>query len=178
MTAFTTLSNDLVGVGAKPFATTVQALRDNPVAIGEADSSVPLNLLPTVYLGAISTTSGTSQSITGLVLTPYRQLLCVFAPVSLTTVGTPALTLSLAGCQVHSATLSNPSFRGSALFDLDNGNGSSITANVTLAAPSSAVGQSYGLRSNISNASTSIAIACTGTSTTFGGGSLRIYGVK
>jgi hypothetical protein len=45
MTTFTTISNALVAVGAKPFATTVQALRDNPIAIGEADSSVALALL-------------------------------------------------------------------------------------------------------------------------------------
>lgn len=37
MTAWTTISNALVAVGAKPFATTVQALRDNPIAIAEGD---------------------------------------------------------------------------------------------------------------------------------------------
>jgi hypothetical protein len=41
MTAFTTITNALVAVGAKPFATTVQALRDNPVAIAEGDATAP-----------------------------------------------------------------------------------------------------------------------------------------
>lgn len=41
MTTFTNLSNALVGVGAKPFATTIQALRDNPLAIAEGDPSAP-----------------------------------------------------------------------------------------------------------------------------------------
>ena len=43
MTTYTTLSNALVAVGAKPFATTVQAFRDNPIAIAEGDVSAPVN---------------------------------------------------------------------------------------------------------------------------------------
>lgn len=39
MTAWTTISNALVAVGAKPFATTMQALRDNVVAAFEGDST-------------------------------------------------------------------------------------------------------------------------------------------
>ena len=39
--AWTTISNALVAVGAKPFATTVQALRDNPVAIADGDINAP-----------------------------------------------------------------------------------------------------------------------------------------
>lgn len=37
MPAYTNISNALVAVGAKPFATTIQALRDNPLAIAEGD---------------------------------------------------------------------------------------------------------------------------------------------
>ena len=37
MTAWTTISNALVAVGAKPFASTMQALRDNVVAAFEGD---------------------------------------------------------------------------------------------------------------------------------------------
>jgi hypothetical protein len=43
MTTYTSISNGLVAVGAKPFATTIQALRDNPIAIAEADSTAPVN---------------------------------------------------------------------------------------------------------------------------------------
>jgi len=39
--AWTTISNALVAVGAKPFATTIQALRDNPVAIADGDVNAP-----------------------------------------------------------------------------------------------------------------------------------------
>ena len=41
--AWTTISNALVAVGAKPFATTIQALRDNPGAIAEGASGAPVN---------------------------------------------------------------------------------------------------------------------------------------
>ncbi|MCA3797231.1 MAG: hypothetical protein IOC66_33705 [Burkholderia sp.] len=43
MPAYTNLPNALVAVGAKPFATTLQALRDNPLAIAEGDSLAPVN---------------------------------------------------------------------------------------------------------------------------------------
>lgn len=72
MTAFTNLLNALVAVGAKPFATTIQALRDNPIAIAENDPSVPEVLRAHPLLGTITTTSGTSQSLTGLDLTNLR----------------------------------------------------------------------------------------------------------
>lgn len=43
MTTFTFISNALVAVGAKPFATTVQAFRDNILSGLEADASAPVN---------------------------------------------------------------------------------------------------------------------------------------
>lgn len=43
MPAFTNIANALVAVGAKPFATTMQALRDNPLAIAEGDPTAPVN---------------------------------------------------------------------------------------------------------------------------------------
>lgn len=42
MTTYTNVTNALVAVGAKPFATTMQALRDNPIAIAEGDSTAPI----------------------------------------------------------------------------------------------------------------------------------------
>lgn len=42
MTTYTSISNALVAVGAKPFATTIQALRDNPLAISEGSTGAPV----------------------------------------------------------------------------------------------------------------------------------------
>jgi hypothetical protein len=41
MTTYTAISNTLVSVGAKPFASTIQALRDNPIAIAEGAAGAP-----------------------------------------------------------------------------------------------------------------------------------------
>ena len=41
--AWTNISNALVAVGALPFATTIQALRDNPIAIANGDVGAPRN---------------------------------------------------------------------------------------------------------------------------------------
>jgi hypothetical protein len=48
--AWTTISNGLVAVGAKPFATTIQALRDNPIAIADGDVNAPKVVGPAVSL--------------------------------------------------------------------------------------------------------------------------------
>jgi hypothetical protein len=48
MAAWTTISNGLVAVGAKPFATTIQALRDNPIAIAEGAANAPKVVGPAV----------------------------------------------------------------------------------------------------------------------------------
>lgn len=45
MPGYTNISNALVAVGAKPFATTIQALRDNPIAIAEGEPGAPRLLL-------------------------------------------------------------------------------------------------------------------------------------
>jgi hypothetical protein len=52
MTAFTVISNALVAVGAKPFATTIQALRDNLAAAFEGDA-VAVAAGVTLRLGAL-----------------------------------------------------------------------------------------------------------------------------
>ena len=64
--AWTNISNALVAVGAKPFATTVQALRDNPVAIAEGDATAPriqAIALGGIYLGTL-TADGTANTNT------------------------------------------------------------------------------------------------------------------
>jgi hypothetical protein len=43
MPAYTTIPDALVAVGAKPFATTVQAFRDNLLAVAEGDPTAPVN---------------------------------------------------------------------------------------------------------------------------------------
>ena len=67
MTTFTTITNALVAVGAKPFASTVQALRDNPLAIAEGDPTAP-KIQPQAlrHRPIISGASAATQTFTGL----------------------------------------------------------------------------------------------------------------
>lgn len=64
--AWTTITNASVAVGAKPFATTIQALRDNPVAIAEGATGAPRVqgiALSSVYLGNVHFTAPTTTGI-------------------------------------------------------------------------------------------------------------------
>lgn len=63
MTTYTNIPNALVQVGAKPFATTIQALRDNPLAIAEGAAGAPKvagAALGGVYLGFIDRVNTTT----------------------------------------------------------------------------------------------------------------------
>ena len=63
MTAWTTISNALVAVGAKPFASTMQALRDNVIAAFEGDAtavSAGVTLRDAALDTGAATTAGTT----------------------------------------------------------------------------------------------------------------------
>lgn len=63
MTAWTTISNALVAVGAKPFATTIQALRDNVVSAFEGDATAVAAGI-TLLDAALNTGAATAAGIT------------------------------------------------------------------------------------------------------------------
>lgn len=169
MTTYTAISNALVAVGAKPFATTIQALRDNAIAIGEADATVPANLRPSVFLGAITTTTGSTQTLSGLVLTPYKMIYAFYAGIS----GVSAITgisVSLGGRLIGTA-IGTETFSGLAIFDL----GSASMCFASYRAGDGTVLTSVAAHT-LTTASTSISAVATGT--TYDAGSIRIYGVK
>lgn len=140
-----------------------RALRNNPIAIAEADASVPAGLLPTVLLGTISTVSGASASLTGLNLAPYKFLKMVWQYVS------------------HNDSLGPQAFRiGSASVtgNLDRSVSANFMSEVEL---STGLAVGYGPQSGsglsgITNASTTVTISPSGGA--FDGGSVRVYGAK
>jgi hypothetical protein len=174
MTTYTAISNTLVAVGAKPFASTIQALRDNPIAIGEADSSVPADLLPTVHLGTIDTSSGGSKTLSGLDLTPYKFLRAVFDGVSHTSTVGP-LNLLFGGFSVGSFGAVD-TVRGFCDVDLSDGTAFSVAGSAGGSPGNSAAGSPRAGTSDITNTSTSITLSFSGIA--FDGGSVRIYGMK
>lgn len=180
MTTYTSISNALVAVGAKPFASTIQALRDNTLAIGEGDATVPITLLPTVLLGTITTTSGVTQTLSGLVLTPYKSLALVIDGVSAN--GTHSLTFLSSAITVGAA-LDNAVRVWNGKIDVDLGTGlgrSWVSMGSAVSAPAAlpATTLAY-FESGLSTASTSVSFTVVGGGTpTFDAGSINVYGCK
>lgn len=173
MTTYTSISNALVAVGAKPFATTIQALRDNPIAIAEGDASVPAALFPTVLLGTINTTSGSTQTLSGLTLTPYKAVLLSFNAVSFSAT---AANLRINGqvCSTNNAATAD-SYYGLFWIALDTGAAQGAVAIIASNPGSASLGTTYVLRTDYTTASTSISVS---TNSNFDAGSVAVYGVK
>ena len=166
MTTFTTITSASLGVDKRITSPMMIALRDNPVAIGEAHSSVALDLLPTVLLGTMTTTSGASKSLTGLVLTPYKNLMFVFDGVSST---------STAGFTIGSAlgtaatTVASQGLDG--IFHVNLATGIGAGASQTPGSTAATAGQT-----GYSTATTTVTVAPT--VGTFDAGQIKVYGLK
>jgi len=78
MTTYTTIPDTDIDQDSPVTQPLMTALRDNPLAIAECDSTVAAGLRPTVLLGTLTTTSGTTHSLTSLDLQPYKFLNLVF----------------------------------------------------------------------------------------------------
>lgn len=141
-----------------------RALRDNALSVFEGDASAPLSLLPTVHLGTITTTTGTTQTLTGLDLSPFRGLRIVWVSV----LGTSGAGFNVTVGGVSVATTNAVPCRGIVTYDLQNG----IYGGSVIGSAAAAVA---GL-STITTATTSISATTSGTS--FTGGSVRVYGLK
>jgi hypothetical protein len=66
--AWTNISNALVSVGALPFATTIQALRDNPIAIANGDAGAPRVQTAGIAAGERMTTANVLGQTAGAAL--------------------------------------------------------------------------------------------------------------
>jgi hypothetical protein len=176
MTSYTAIANGDIDQDSPVTQPLVTALRDNPIAIGEADSSVPAGLLPTVLLGTLTTTSGTTVTLSGLTLTPYKSLLIAVNGVSTVASVSGTRTFTIAGCTVF--TVSAPALvalGGLCIIDLASSVGTSSIAESSGAAPSAATATSLVLRTSLTTASTSISVTA---DLTFDAGSVLVYGVK
>ena len=112
---------------------------------------------PYTLLGTINTTSGTSQSLTGLTLTPYKFLRFVFNNVS----GTAGINISVDGILIAvTASATANAFGG---FDIDLANGVIMGVNFQTAATS------------YRTSTTSVGVTCSGGN--FDAGSVLVYGV-
>jgi hypothetical protein len=177
MTSYVAIPNGDIDQDSPITQPLMTALRDNPIAIAEGDASVPLGLFPTVLLGTITTTSGTTQTLSGLDLTPYRFIIAVINGVS----ASPSFSIAIGGADIGALTPSGGNQTGMAFFDLGIGVVFSVTGRITDTSIGGITGDdgsgSRGNTHTITTASTSISVVLT-VGTAFDAGSVRIYGVK
>jgi len=128
-------------------------------------SSVPVTGGMTL-LGTITTTSGTSQSLTGLTLTGYKQIQCQLNGASISSSGS----IQINAKAIMSATTSN--VYGIVLIDLTTGYFSANTGDLGGTGTSATFVNNSGL----TTASTSITF--TASAGTFDNGSILVYGVR
>lgn len=144
-------------------------MRDNFIAAAEGDTSVPLAVqLGHRLLGTLTTTSGTTVTLSGLDLTKFRFIKFVFNGVSFAGAGNQ--NFSIGGALAFQSTSSAGLVTGIAEIDLFNGKGASFGQET------SQTGQSNSLSSTITNASTSVSV--TTSPNAFDAGSIRVYGVQ
>lgn len=141
------------------------------LTLPDATGTVALTSDPSmVLLGTITTTSGSSQSLNSLTLTPYKQLVLVYnnvqSGISIHSVASAAVTGSISN--------SNGIY-GQIHIDLTSGAGIAFLNNSGGAAPSSVTVSGYLIRTSLSTASTSVTVSTNGTYTA---GSVLVYGVK
>ena len=171
---YTTILNSEVDAESPITDLLLTRLRDNPLAVFTNDASVPLEFKLTPLLGTLTTTSGTTHTLSGLVLTTYKSLLIVMDGVS-TSINNPLL---IDG-QIFVANF--PSANGAyGIGIIDLATGVFInTATVALlsgSGPASGVGVVQSGKVSLTTASTSVSITRTGGN--FDAGSVKIYGVK
>ena len=167
-------------IGGQQWATNTDALAGtayglmmDPVGVAAAIAAIPVPPAGGMtFLGTLTTTSGTTQTLSSLDLTSYKMLWITVKQVTMTAAAALAIQ---SNTNVISGTLASSAktMVGTVLIDLSSG---IATGMVGLdAAPGGGPGGSYGKVTTYSTASTSISfLTSTGS---FSGGSISFYGV-
>jgi hypothetical protein len=139
-----------------------------PLRAAQAIAVLSPAYVDTVLLGTLTTTSGSSQTLSGLVLTPYKFLHFTLNGVSTTITSSETIGLGTATSLFGGAT-GAIAVSGMGWVDLGNGIGTAVTRLGTV----STVGAGA---TGYSTATTSVSVNVSGG--TFDAGTIRIYGVK
>lgn len=123
-------------------------------------------------LGTLTTTSGSTQTLSGLTLTSYKQLVFEWNGVSFTNTGT---NINLGSGQILNGGTPSNNMNGMVTVSLVNGIASPVLARGD-ALPNSLTGGAQVCQTGYSTATTSVSVSVT--AGTFDAGSIRIYGVK
>lgn len=143
------------------------------------DSSVQTSAPDRKLLGTINTTSGLTQTLSGLDLTSYNSLFCIFNGVTMGQSSTDSYYLYITNSSSAERFVGYMGYnyaryavKGHMTIDLDSGMHSCATGGIS---GTTTYSWTNGGNSLITNASTSITF---GASYAFSAGSIKIYGVK
>lgn len=166
-----------VGIGGATYGTSGQVLTSGGASAAPSWADVSANSM--TLLGTITTTSGASQSLSGLTLTSYKQLLLVIRGVSHNS-GT-SQSLLVGTSTTDDIAVTNVAgnaffFFGQIWIDLDTGSFCSVPAAAAAATSSSNSSVTFAGDLTITNASTVVSVAPLAGS--FDAGSILVYGVK
>jgi len=131
-----------------------------------------LTVEATVLLGTLATTSGTSVTLSSLVLTDYKFLKVVFRAIQ---TNDAASNLRIAGDDCAAALGAGNRYHGTADIDLSDGSWS-CTMGIAGSSTGSGAGSAYGGNSGYTTATTSVVFAID--IGNFSGGSILVYGCK
>jgi len=164
LTGTPTAPTATVGTNTTQIATTAFVLANAPAAGGMT------------LLGTLTTTSGSTQTLSGLTLTSYQQVVAVFKGVSMT-IGNQILFSNLT---INTAPTAANAIWGILTVDLTTGIFVFPNTNALIAAEINSNGSVptwfAGIQNTLTTSSTSISFSIA--SGTFDAGSIRIYGVK
>lgn len=167
MATYTTILDTQLDPDAPLTSSLMYQLRDNALAIAESDTTVPAAYqIGHRLLGTLTTTSGTTVTLSGLVLTPYRFLRFVLNGVGF---GVNSVNLLIGGAVILQLPTNSDRATGVVDVDLFNGKGFSVNA------LNAAANEARGISTSITTASTSVSASG---SSSFGAGSIRVYGVQ
>jgi len=152
--------------------------RDNPIAIAEGDATVPESLRNTQLLGTLTTTSGSTQTLSGLVLTPFRSLWISVQGVS----GTSTSILRFASPVLNLTASFGAGGSRNGYIQMDLTSGGAFLSNLSVGGTSSEIITTpvsvdvYVGRTGYTTATTSIGFSLS--AGTFDAGTIAFYGVK
>ena len=144
-----------------------------PAATGTA--ALTSDSIGMVLLGTLTTTSGSTQTLSGLTLTGYKALYISINNVSFSTTANIQLaSIALAG----GTTVNTNSFWGTVLIDLSNGSfAAPLIAAVTTSGTVSAV-SNLGGGGNVGITTSSTSLVFSGSAGNFDAGTITVYGMK
>lgn len=178
MPSYIAINNSEIDPDSPITADLLTKFRDNPLAISTDDSSVPdaLRFNGITLLGSLTTTSGSTQTLSGLTLTRYKFIRAVIKDVSGNNTGSSIRLNATNSGTIFTPALGSISDTIRAIADLDLVNQVYVSSGYVNSSGSGVATSYAGSFTTLSQAATSITFAIS--SGTFDAGTIYVYGMK